>query len=62
MAGPGIAKEMEESEQIDDLIDLTKVEGRVQSSTVKKISEIIDQHPQEAVNIIRSWLYSDNKR
>ena len=62
LAGPGIAKEMEESEQIDDLIDLTKVEGRVQSSTVKKISEIIDQHPQEAVNIIRSWLYSDNKR
>ena len=27
--------------------------------SVKKIGEIIEQHPEEAVNIIRNWLYSE---
>lgn len=49
-----------ESEELDELIDVAKVEGRVKGSTMKKIGEIIDQHPQEALAIVRSWLY-DNK-
>ena len=46
-------------EQLEELIDIAKVEGRVKASSVKKIGEIIDQHPEEAVGIIRAWLYSD---
>lgn len=49
-----------ESDELDELIDVAKVEGRVKGSTMKKIGEIIDQHPQEALAIVRSWLY-DNK-
>lgn len=49
-----------ETEELDELIDVAKVEGRVKGSTMKKIGEIIDQHPQEALAIVRSWLY-DNK-
>jgi flagellar M-ring protein FliF len=38
-------------------IDLAQVEGRVRESTVKKVGEIVDKHPEEAVNIIRNWMY-----
>jgi flagellar M-ring protein FliF len=45
---------------IDGQIDLAQVEGRVRESTVKKVGEIVDKHPEEAVNIIRSWMYAQN--
>ena len=59
LTGPDGASAMSDSEQLEDLIDIAKVEGRVKSSSMKKIGEIIDQHPDEAVAIIRNWLYSD---
>ncbi|HSR70963.1 MAG TPA: flagellar basal-body MS-ring/collar protein FliF, partial [Kiloniellales bacterium] len=45
--------------EIEQMIDLNKVEGRVRASSVKKIGEIVDKHPDEAVAIIRSWLYQE---
>jgi flagellar M-ring protein FliF len=44
----------------DGQLDLAQIEGRVRESTVKKVGEIVDKHPEEAVNIIRSWMYQQN--
>ncbi len=43
--------------QFDELIDIDRVEGRVKASSVKKVGEIVDKHPEEALSIIRSWIY-----
>ncbi|MGQ0662568.1 MAG: flagellar basal-body MS-ring/collar protein FliF [Pseudomonadota bacterium] len=43
----------------DHMIDLSRVEGRVKASSVKKITEIVDKHPDEAMAIIRSWMYQE---
>ncbi len=60
IAGPGMQAEMsEEDVQLDELIDIAKVEGRVKASSLRKIGEIIDKHPEEALNIIRNWLYRE---
>jgi flagellar M-ring protein FliF len=48
------------AEEIEQMIDLNKVEGRVRASSVKKIGEIVDKHPDEAVAIVRSWLYQES--
>lgn len=45
--------------EIDQMIDLNQVEGRVRASSVKKIAEIIEKHPEEAVSIIRGWLHAE---
>jgi len=47
------------AEEIEQMIDLNKVEGRVRASSVRKIGEIVDKHPDEAVAIIRGWLYQE---
>ena len=47
------------AEEIEQMIDLNKVEGRVRASSVRKIGEIVDKHPDEAVAIIRNWLYQE---
>ncbi len=49
----------EEMETVDELIDIDKVEGRVKASSIRKIGEIVEKHPEEALSIIRSWMYSD---
>lgn len=45
--------------EIEKMIDINQVEGRVRESSLKKISELVDRHPEEAVNIMRSWLYQE---
>jgi flagellar M-ring protein FliF len=39
------------------MIDLAQVEGQVKESSVRKVGEIINNHPEEAVSILRNWLY-----
>ncbi|MBL8628084.1 MAG: flagellar M-ring protein FliF, partial [Rhodospirillaceae bacterium] len=54
---PGAA---EEDEDLDELIDIDKVEGRVKASSVRKINDIVDKHPEEALAILRTWLYQES--
>lgn len=57
-AGPGMQATAVEG--IDSMIDLSQVEGRVKGSSIKKIGEIVDKHPDETVAILRSWMYQSN--
>ncbi|MGE0744955.1 MAG: flagellar basal-body MS-ring/collar protein FliF [Rhodospirillales bacterium] len=43
----------------DESIDISRVEGKVKASTIKKILEIVDRHPEETVSIIRQWMYQE---
>jgi flagellar M-ring protein FliF len=53
--------ELEEEEfEAEELIDIAKVEGRVKASSLRKIGEIVDKHPEEALNIIRGWMYQSD--
>jgi len=47
------------AQDLETMIDLNKVEGRVRASSIRKIGEIVDKHPEEAVAIVRSWLYQE---
>jgi flagellar M-ring protein FliF len=44
-------------DSIEQMIDISQVEGRVRASSIKKIGEIVEKHPEEAVAIVRSWMY-----
>jgi len=48
-----------EEEDYEELIDIDRVEGRVQSSSVKRVGEIVEKHPEEALSIIRGWMYQE---
>ena len=65
LAGPGMEPGMIEGgppgadEGFDELIDIDRVEGRVKASSVKKVGEIVEKHPEEALAIIRNWMYQE---
>jgi flagellar M-ring protein FliF len=42
---------------IEQAIDVARVEGEVKASSTKKIGEIVQSHPEEAAAIVRSWIY-----
>lgn len=48
-----------EDEMFEELIDIDRVEGRVKASSVKKVGEIVEKHPDEALSIVRNWLYQE---
>jgi flagellar M-ring protein FliF len=46
-----------QSPTADARIDIAKIEGQVKVSSVKKVSEFVDNHPEESVSILRAWLH-----
>jgi flagellar M-ring protein FliF len=57
-----MAELIEDEEEVDDsmldqMIDINQVEGRVRASSLKQIGEIVDKHPEEAIAIVRNWMY-----
>ena len=42
---------------IEKMIDIAQVDGQVSASSVKKVGEIVQRHPEEAVSIMRHWLH-----
>jgi len=40
-------------------IDMESIEGRLNTSSITKISEIIEKHPEEAVAIMRTWIHAE---
>ena len=55
LAAPGM--EGEPVSEVEQMIDMAQVEGRVRASSLKKVGELVDSHPEETLAIIRNWLY-----
>lgn len=43
-------------EEEESLINISGVEGKVKSSSIKKVEEIVENYPAETVSVIRSWM------
>ena len=52
-------EEAEDESLLDQMIDINQVEGRVRASSLKQIGEIVDKHPEEAIAIVRNWMYQE---
>jgi flagellar M-ring protein FliF len=65
LAAPSIAARLadrsgldddEEEESEEEMIKVERVEGKLKSSTYRKINNMIDKHPDETLQIIRQWI------
>lgn len=50
ISGPG-------GEGMDQKIDIARIEGQVKASSVKRVAEFVERHPEESVSIVRTWLH-----
>ncbi|MDP6691737.1 MAG: flagellar M-ring protein FliF C-terminal domain-containing protein, partial [Alphaproteobacteria bacterium] len=42
-----------------DQIDMAEIEGRVTDNSTRKLIEMVENHPEEAVAIMRTWMYTE---
>ena len=61
LEGPGAEEraQPEAGEEEDPMISLGAVDGQIKASSVRKIGEIIDKHPDQAIAVLRSWIYEE---
>lgn len=43
----------------DSMIDMNTVEGKVKASSVQKINELVTNHPNETISVIRQWMSTE---
>jgi len=43
--------------EMDQRIDIARIEGGLKTSSVKRVAEFVDKHPEESVSILRGWLH-----
>jgi len=56
-----LQNEANDESEIEKMIDISRVEGRVKASSLRKVGEIVDKHPEEAVSILRNWIYQESR-
>ena len=49
LVGPGT--------EMDQRLDIARIEGQVKASSVKKVAEFVQNHPDESTAILRGWLH-----
>jgi len=58
MAGAGGgAPQLAGPSDMDQRLDIARIEGQVKASSVKKVADFVDKHPDESTSILRSWVH-----
>jgi flagellar M-ring protein FliF len=61
LAGPGGNSGMISGpSELESMIDMSSVEGKVKASSVQKISDLVTNHPNETVSVIRQWMSQES--
>lgn len=59
-AGPGEAAAAGRAEAAlladEHMIDLANIEGQIHASSVRRIAELVDKHPEQSLAIVRGWM------
>jgi len=42
---------------MDQRLDIARIEGQVKASSVKKVADFVDAHPDESTSILRAWVH-----
>ena len=59
--GAAIGQRALTDDRAEEMIDINRIDGRVKASSVRRVGEIVEKHPEETLAILRSWLHSDDR-
>jgi flagellar M-ring protein FliF len=43
--------------EMEQRLDIARIEGQVKASSVKKVADFVEKHPDESASILRSWVH-----
>lgn len=53
LSAPGAPVALLEDES---MVSVSRVEGQMRASSIRKVAELVEKHPEETLNILRGWL------
>ncbi|MBX7249035.1 MAG: flagellar M-ring protein FliF [Caulobacteraceae bacterium] len=56
-AGAGGQLSLPGPSEMEQRIDIARIEGGLKTSSVKRVAEFVDNHPEESISILRGWLH-----
>lgn len=57
MSGQAAAGQLTGPSDMEQRLDIARIEGQVKASSVKKVSEFVERHPEESTSILRNWVH-----
>ena len=50
---------LQDSPDDEMMVAMANVEGSVRASSLKRVGEFVEKHPDEAIAIVRNWMYKE---
>jgi flagellar M-ring protein FliF len=44
----------------ESMVDLANVEGQIRASSIRKIADLVDKHPDDSLSIVRGWMAQES--
>ena len=44
----------------ESMVNMAQIEGQMRASALRKLSELVEKHPDETLNIMRGWMAQEN--
>jgi len=44
----------------ESMVNIAQVEGQMRASSLRKIGELVEKHPEETLSIVRGWMVQEN--
>jgi flagellar M-ring protein FliF len=52
-----VAAEVEQEQE--QMLQINQIRGQIRASLLGRVTDLIDEHPDEATRVIRNWLQTD---
>jgi flagellar M-ring protein FliF len=44
----------------ESMVNLSMIEGQMRASSLRKLSDLVEKHPEETLTIMRGWMAQDH--
>lgn len=41
------------------MVSVSNIDGQMRASSIRRIADLIDQHPEESLSIMRAWMHME---
>ena len=44
----------------ESMVNIAQIEGQMRASSLRRIGELVEKHPEETLSIMRGWMVQEN--
>ena len=43
----------------DELVNMANVDGQMRASSIRRLTDLVERHPEESLSIVRGWMQQE---